>query len=217
MTATMATLGVFLISTGTVSQADTPAARRVIEILCTRDGTTVLHDQGDAGPKGVTVRFRHQAGGWLFFYDGAPNNWTSWGSAMVAELQLPIPPGPARVQCLPNLPHASSNDPRWSVDVQVHDPRGLWREPRLNCGQAVGRAWHGDRVPPEREREVVREAFRLVGLELDEYELVLLGYPRQQPRLWGAERDGRVIGHVRMMEPNPDGTVTPNGSTACTD
>lgn len=223
-TRTMLTLLLLAGATGTNWAAPTVAAespppprRSAIEITCGIDGAKVTHDVGEAGPKGVTVRFTHPDGEWRMTWEGALRSSRSdgaTGSGMVAEMALPIPPGPARIACIPSS--GDYHDPRWWTDAEVQDPRGHWRPTRLDCTTSVGTSWHGGRRPAAEERDMVAEALRWVSAEpQDGDHLGRVGYPRMQPRVWGLYRDDRLIGAVHMMVQAADGSVAPNFMYAC--
>lgn len=199
--------------------AEAPRAPRrpAIEITCGHDGATVTRDLGEAGPKGVTVRFTHPDGEWRMTWEGglrSSRSDGSTGSGIVAEITLPIPPGPARIACIPST--GDYHDPRWWVDAEVHDPRGHWRSTRLDCITSVGTSWHGGRRPPAEERDMVAEALGWVSVDpRDGDHLGRIGYSRMQPRVWGLYRDGKLIGAVHMMIQAPDGSVAPNFMYGC--
>ena len=202
---------------GAVSRAEQRSAPRVVEVVCSHEGTRVVRGVGDARPQGVTVRFRHPAGHWNFFFEGAPGNWSSSGSAMIAELRLPMPPGPVRLRCMPSVGSTiHSSDPRGWVDVRAEDPRGLWRDPQPDCTELVSAVDFQVRRPRSEEREAAREALEHAIRVRDGDELARVAYPRQQPRMWGLYRDGALIAIARLMPPDPDGMVAADYATGCT-
>lgn len=204
-------------ATATSRTADEPTPRPkrpAIEVTCAYDGARVTQPVGEAGPKGVTVRFSHPRGEWRMSWVGALAPYGSHGSDMVAEMTLPIAPGPVRIACIPA--GQQYHDQRWWADAEVRDPRGHWRPTKPDCTHLVGTHWHGGRRPAAEEREIVRDALRHVSVEVQEGdELSRVGYPRAIPRTWGLHRDGLLIGLVRMMEPGPDGSVAPNSISGC--
>lgn len=203
-------------ASATTTEPEHSARRRAaIEVACGYDGAQVTRSIGEAGPKGVTVRFFHPEGQWTMSWKGGlPRPFFSSGSAMVAEVTMSIPPGPVPIVCMPI--DADSHDPRWWVDAQVQDPRGHWRPIRPDCTALVGTAWHGPRRPPAQERDVVIEALDGISIEVAERDhLGRIAYPRQVPRVWGLHRDGALIALVTMMEPDRDGWVVPSSASGC--
>lgn len=199
------------------AKSPTPPRRPSIEITCGHEGAKVTHDAGEALPKGVTVRFAHPDGEWRMTWEGALRSYgssASTGTRMVAEMTLPVPPGPARIVCIPS--NGNYDDPRWWVDAEVQDPRGHWRPTRLDCTYVVGTSWHGARRPAAQERAIVVEALSWVSADVEDGDrLGRIGYPRMQPRVWGLHRDGRLIASVHMMSQARDGSVSPNFMYAC--
>ncbi len=188
------------VPTGPGVGADAPTA---LTVVCTASGPALNSDIVQVGPAGLPVELRNDTDAQVSFLISTKVGLGGGSGTVVPAGErrnqvVLVPPGPATVECGPDLPS------RQSVDVTLADPQELYSSIELDCGSGgqLVADLSGDGPPVASAEDALRDL--LSDDALADHDVQPAGYPQSDPRPYVVRQNGRIVAR-------PGVRVTPEG------
>lgn len=182
------TLGACTTTSTTNATIGSEAPARVLRVTCSPQRMTLSSGTVIAGRRGIRVDV---VGGsrTLVFLNG-----TELDGVRPLSVEMALPPPTGYVAC-----GGTSDQPGTTVPFSIADPRGVWRDDTLACGDSEMLEQPGNGIVYEGSPTTI--APQIVRGMRDGDEALSIGYPLGNPRSVGILREGATLAVVDLTGP----------------